>query len=260
MLWPQVGTPARRSSGSCRWGLGTPIWVFGGRSYFGGDLPLYFSLYPGAIALVLVCFSGRPGFGAGLPRLRFAAWLLVVAGLFVAVRRHEPTDSVGYPSSWQWDSCGFRSRLGCGWLLERVAWWAAVPKRAFVDRDLRGLARSCGVVVLLFIGLCAAVLQFDGGFNGWLGGLGVEARVGEIRPRWIGLSFFGAVLACTPWLAARWLKGLGAAAALAFVHALTQMALLSPLLETDEVAAYLEEPQTLQYTVPGERVGAGWNL
>jgi len=236
--------------------FGHPNLGFWGQDYFGGDLPLYFSLYPGAIALVLVCFSGRPGSGAGLPRLRLVAWVLIVAGLFFALGDMNPlvrlltrlpgSGLLRFPiKAWLWVALGASCLVGCG------------AERAFLERDLRGLARTSGLVVLLFIGLCAAVLQFDVGFSSWLSGLGAESRVGEIRPRWIGLSFLGALVACVPWLTARWIKGLGAAAVLAFVHVLTQLVLLSPLFEADEVAAYKTEPQALQYTEPDERLVQG---
>ncbi|MEM9407427.1 MAG: hypothetical protein AAGA81_15425, partial [Acidobacteriota bacterium] len=236
--------------------FGHPNLGFWGQAFHGGDLPLFFSLYPGALALTLVLCSGLPGREQGLPRVRCVGWLLVFAGLFVALGSANPvvrwatqlpgSGLLRFPvKAWLWVALGGSLLVGCG------------AQRALVDRQLRDLARAVGVVALLFLALAAGALQFSAGFDGWLEAQGVGGRAPEIRPRWIGLSLLGALIAGLVGCLARWTRPRVAASSLAALHVASQLLLLQPLFESDAVDAYSEEPKALAYTQAGERLVQG---
>ena len=236
--------------------FGHPNLGFWGGRYYGGDLPLYFSLYPGAIALVLVSCSGRPGWSTPRGRTRLAGWALVAAGGFVALGDANPVVRLAlelpgsgllrFPvKAWLWVALGGSVLVGCGF------------ERALEQDGRRALARATGVVVLLFLGLAAGLLQFGDAFTAWLGEHGVAERVAEIRPRWIGLALFAGAVAALPLLLTRFLRATAAASAVALVHAASQLVLLSPLYESDETSAYRDEPAALRYTREAESLVHG---
>lgn len=236
--------------------FGHPNLGFWGQAFHGGDLPLFFSLYPGALTLVLVLCSGLPGRDDGLPRVRLVAWVLVATGLFFALGSANPvvrwatqlpgSGLLRFPvKAWLWVALGGSLLVGCG------------AQRVLIDRQVRDLARAAGVVALLFLAVAAGVLQFSAAFEGWLEAQGVAERVTEIRPRWIGLSLLGASIAGLGWCIVRWSNERVGAAGLAALHAASQLLLLQPLFESDAVSAYSPEPKALAYTEPGERLVQG---
>ncbi len=234
---------------------GAPNLGFWGQSYYGGDLPLFFSFYPGAAALVLLLASGRPERGSAIGRLRMLSWALVGLGVFVALGSANPAIRLAlelpgsgllrFPvKAWLWVALGGSLLVGCG--AQRLQGGAS-----------RDVARAAGLVSLVFLCVTAGTLQFSDAFAAWLADQGVAARLGEIRPRWVGLPLVGLVLAWVPWVLARGLKEQRLMAALAGAHALTQLVLLSPLYENDEASAYRVEPKALQLTAPGESLVQG---
>ncbi len=65
--------------------FGAPDLAFWGKSFFGGNPPLLYSLYPGLLCWLLVAASGRPKGSAG-----WWPWWLVGGGLFLASGIHNP--------------------------------------------------------------------------------------------------------------------------------------------------------------------------
>jgi hypothetical protein len=235
--------------------FGSPQLGFWGGAFSGGQLPLYFSVHPGLLALALVLTAGRPRD----PR----AWWAVAttaAGLFFALGEWNPVvrllarlpgaDLLRFPVKFYlWITLGAALLAGLG-----------------LERALRGgsrqLVRALGIVRLLELACLAVLVQVPERVETWLTAAGdlSAAKAALVRRNWTaaagGLSFFALVLGAIALALRRWPAR--AVVLLLALHATTQMLWLWPaLLPTDEAAFYRGRPPLLGHFEPGETIAHG---
>jgi hypothetical protein len=268
---PRMSVGAWRPVHAVEWLVPTPFGRFDlqgeggfwGRSLFAGHPPLLLSLYPGALAIVLVLASG-------LPRRRAAlwAWAAVAVGALLAAGGATPVgaflfDLPGarlfrYPVKlWLLAAVGLSLLCGIGF------------ERAFGSRDRPGRPVRVGRVgwplaglALVLAGLLALLVSrpdllehatFALGPDAW----SLQLAVAEWA-RWIAtlatvLALIAALGLCLYLVRAKRRPALGLALLLA-LHAAGQVHLLRGLLATDDVDR-LTRPSPLQAHVPeGSRV------
>ncbi len=213
-----------------------------GQSLFGGFPPLYFSLFPGLVAVALAISAGRPRSRLSRVTLAFslAGFVLTFSGgtLLDQLLGALPGGALfRFPEKlFLFAALGFALAVGAG--VERIVG----------DGDTRPFARAAGFLLLPGLG---AWLGF--GVVGDSAGDAVRALFGATldtgtyaaeRLRWAGLSMFVVVaLALALWAALVFRRRPAVAAALLLaLHAVSQMFLLAPLLATDESGVYLREP------------------
>lgn len=235
--------------------FGRPDLGYWGRPYSGGDLPLFFSLAPGVLALALVATSGRPR----KPLARWA-WAAVLAGIFVALGRHNPLlepllrlpglDLLRLPVKF--------------WLLTAVggSLLAALGFERLTAGESRGFRRCLGLLAAL-LGGGWLFLSFGGGgavawARGWIPTVFPAAFVETERVRWAGICLVTLVL-----------LGLAAAALeagrrrplllalLPLLHLASQLFFLRPLLATEPPEIYAQPPPLLAQVPPEARVVHG---
>ncbi len=229
--------------------FGRPDLGFWGRDLYGGELPLFYSLAPGVVALALVAASGRP-------RGRAArwAWAAIAAGGFLALGRFNP-------------AIGWLLELGGRGLLRLpVKLWLAVAlgasllaglgfERALAERHGRRAAgRALAALAAIYGVSWLALAAWPEAAAGWLRGrvpAGFpDALVDQERLRWSGLCLLSLALVALAALLLRLAARRPAAgAALLALHAASQLFFLRPLLATDEARLY-EEPPALVAEVP----------
>jgi len=232
-----------------------------GTAYFGGFPPLYFSLAPGWIALVLaLCAAGRT-------RRALVLAALVAVGLAVSF-------SGGAP--W-W---GAVASLPGGELFRfpvKLALWAALGGSLLAGLGLervceghrgRWLLRGLGVAALAGAALWG-LLSLGRALPGeglWTEGLAAGA-LGPERVRWAGILLLSTLAAATALALWRLLPHRFRVPALLAVHAGAQLVLLAPMLPVDRAAGF-ETPPALARELPagarlahagvGEIFGPGW--
>jgi hypothetical protein len=219
--------------------------------------PLFLSLYPGLLAIALVIGAGRPRTAAA----RWS-WGMVLLGGFLALGGWNPVmfylyrlpqaSSLRYPvKAWLLVAIGASLLAGIGF--ER---WAIEGRR-------RALLRPLAV---LGAGAAAAALAL----TVWYRPV-AEALAARIPPRvpasiafeevarWRGAILvslavlaLGAVLVLASRRAPR-----PTACALIALHVASQLLLMRPMIDTDDVAAYRTPPPALEYIEPGERIAHG---
>ncbi len=236
--------------------FGRPDLEFWGQPLFQGNLPFYFALYPGALALALVAASGRPRSAAA----RWA-WGIAAAALFLALGSFNPLVRA------------LSAAAGSGLLRLPAKLWPAVAIGAALLGGLgfaRLLERARGWRRWLLPALAAFHLLLAGGL--WLGAGAAVRRLRAVVPerfddafvagvvaRWIGLLLAAAALLALGALvlrAARSRPAMAGAALLTF-HLATQLWLLSPLLATDEAAVYRRPPPLAAHIPAGSSVAHG---
>jgi hypothetical protein len=223
--------------------FGKPDLTFWGQRFFGGDPPLFPSLYPGILALLLVASSGRVR-GASA---RWA-WLMMGAGIFLSLGAYNPIvgwmlalpgmDLLRLPIKF-WLLVAVGASLLCGLGYQRLV--AGASRRALVlcwSVLLIGYA-TAWIVLTFWPQLVPASLQ---------PGSSASNQLAEFeRLRWAGLCFLslvGLILYAAIW-------GVGRKLALSFgpllvtVHVASQMFILQPMLPMDQVAAYTTPPEAL---------------
>ena len=236
--------------------FGQPDLRFWGHEIFQGNLPFYFSLYPGALAMALVIASGRPR----KPVARWS-WGLVAAGLFFALGAFNPAvrwlagalpaNLLRLPAK-LWPAVAIGTALLCGLgfarLLEADARW-----RRRLLPALAGAYLALSLGLWIFAGPTVAGLRrlvpprFD------------DAFVASVLARWIALLALSALLLAVFALllrAARRRPRLAGALLLA-IHLASQLVLLRPLLASDEVAVYRADPPLAARIPAGSRVAHG---
>ena len=238
--------------------FGQPDLQYWGQEIFQGHLPFYFSLYPGALALVLISASGRPRGRAAL-----WGWGLVAGGLFFALGVFNPpvrwlagalpANLLRLPAK-LWPAVAIGAALLCGLGFARLL--AGEPGwRRRLAPAFAGAYLTAGLLLWLGAGPAAGRLRrlvparFDDTF------------VATVLARWItlllGTALLLALLAAIL-RAARRRPRLAGALVLA-VHLATQLLLLRPLLATDETAFYRADPPLAARIPPGSRVAHGAN-
>lgn len=232
--------------------FGRPDLVFWGQRFHGGDLPLFPTLYPGLLALVLLLGSGRPA-----SRAARWAWTVMGIGWFLALGQHN---------------------VAVGWLLQLpganllrlpVKFWLLVAvggallcgigfERLVADRRDRSWWRALGLLAALFLLLWAVLGGAADEAPAWLGSLLRDSLTPEglnaERLRWAGLCLLSLAIlagfAIAFRLGRRWPTLSGAA--LVAAQAGLQLVLLRPALATDAVAIY-REPSPLLERVPADK-------
>jgi hypothetical protein len=222
--------------------FGRPDFDYWGQAFHGGQPPLFFSLFPGALALALVLASGRPS-----GRRAWWAWGLVIGGALLASGSHNPlvvallelpgASLFRFPIKF-WLAVA----LGAS-LLAAIGW-----ERAFERDDRRSLRRALVGLALLHLVLWLAFTSVPTGLAEVLRRAVPErhpdAFVAAETTRWAGLCLLqllmlGAALGLLR-LARR--RARVAGAALLLLHLTTQLWFLRPLLARDTVEFYLEPP------------------
>jgi hypothetical protein len=235
--------------------FGTPQLGFWGEAFSGGQLPLFFSVHPGLLALALVL-------AAGLPRDPATRWGATAAagGLFLAVGAWNPVvralvrlpgaDLLRFPVK-------FYLAVGLG---------GAVLAGVGLERALRGgerhLVRACGVVLLALLALFAVLLQVPDRVEGWLALAGdlSPAQAGAVRANWtLAAGVQSALALAIAALALGMRRRRDAVVVLLLaLHTVSQLLWLrTPLLPTDEAAAYRGTPALLHHLEPGETLVQG---
>ncbi|MEJ2086050.1 MAG: hypothetical protein P8Y44_10300, partial [Acidobacteriota bacterium] len=132
--------------------FGKPDLAFWGQRFFGGDPPLFPSLYPGVLALLLIGSSGL-----SRDRKTCWAWMLIALGLFLSLGRYNPV------MGWLLAIPGLDLlRLPVKfWLLVVVAGGllCGVGFQRFEDGSSRRLLAVCWSILLGFYGCSWMVLS-----------------------------------------------------------------------------------------------------
>ena len=232
--------------------FGRPDFTFWGARFHGGNPPLFYSLYPGLLALALVALAGRPRSWRG-PRAW--SWLLVAGGLFFATGAwnpvvrwlyHLPGASVlRYPVK-LWLLVALGAALLCGLGFERLL---AGERRRFV--------RLLAAMVLLYGAGLWLLLRLPAGLEAALRGLEPRGLAGaafesqRLDWAWHGVLSVAALLALGAVLAFVHRRDASAGGALLLaVHLGTQCLLLQPLYDSDAVEPYAEPPEEVLAVVP----------
>ncbi len=231
--------------------FGRPDLGFWGRDLYGGELPLFYSLAPGIVALALVAASGRPRSAA----VRWA-WVAVAAGAFLALGRFNP-------------AIGWMLEVGGRGLLRLpVKLWLAVAlgasllagvgfERALAEaRGRRAAGAALAALAAVYAVAWLALAAWPEAAAAWLRGrvpAGFpDGLVDQERLRWSGLCLLSLALVGVAALLVRLAARRPAAgAALLALHAASQLFFLRPLVATDEARFYEERP-ALVAEVPAE--------
>ena len=236
--------------------FGQPDLRFWGQEIFQGHLPLYFSLYPGALALVLVAASGRPR----EPAARWS-WGLLAGGLFFALGAFNPAvrwlagalpaNLLRLPAK-LWPAVAIGAALLCGLGFARLLDGGPGWRRRLAP-GLAATYLAGGLLLWITAGPAANGLRrlvpsrFD------------DAFVATVLARWIALLLGTAVLLAlmAGLLRASRRRPRLAGALLLAAHLATQLLLLRPLLASDETAFYRTDPPLAARVPPGSRLAHG---
>ncbi len=234
--------------------FGLPDFSFWGASFYGGLPPLFFSFYPGLLALALIVVARWRGPAAAW------AWGAVGSGIFFALGSwnplvrwlyHVPGVSVLRFPVKMWLVVAIGCALLAGLGFERVR----------KGEGRRPLGRVLGILAFAF--LTAWVLINFTAAGGLLRSLAPERLAGAAfdhqRLRWAGLCLLSlvvlALLAAALWLGRRRPQLSGAL--LVAVHLSFQLFFLRPLYTSDESAPYRAPPELLALVPEGARVVHG---
>lgn len=234
--------------------FGPPDLRFWGQQLLGGYRPLYFTLYPGMLALGLVLTARRRGCRATL-----WSWSMVGVGLFAALGGWNPVmfvlfrlplaSSLRYPIK-AWVLVAVGAALLCGVGFERCV----------VGRDRNILVTRLGILaVVALAALVGLQLRFDetvATLARFIAPHFSEGLAASEVARWRFLLLF--TLALLLLYAALVKAGrrlpLVAPVALLLVHVGSQLWLLGPVLATDDASAYRAPSPALAHIRQGERV------
>ncbi|MCB1034233.1 MAG: hypothetical protein KDD47_10410 [Acidobacteria bacterium] len=231
-------------------GFGRPDQLLGGAfwgyPFYGGEPAFFFSLAPGALALVLVGFAGWRRSKASL-----WAWSAVAVALFFALGKYNPAARV------------LLSLPGAEMLRYPIKLWLAVALPASLLAGI-GFERALDLWEeghrpwrgwLLALALAYGSLAVGFWFfpeAAWsllraliperLGGRFVTFEVG----RWLGIAAGCALVTGVLGALAFFRRRSWAAPALLALHGASQLFFLAPLLATDEAAVYLSKPPLLE--------------
>ncbi len=232
--------------------FGRPDFTFWGMGFHGGNPPLFYSLYPGLLALGLVLLAGRPRRWHGL---RAWSWALASTGLFFAcgawnpvVRLlfHLPGASVlRYPVK-MWLIVALGASLLCGLGFERL-----------LAGQGRRLGRILAAMALVYAVTFWLLLRMPAALDAGLRGLDPRRLVGAVfenqRLDWMWHGFLSIVilllLGVALVLVHRRDVFRGGALLLA-IHLASQCLLLQPLYDSDDVRHYAEPPVDVLALIP----------
>ena len=228
--------------------FGEPGFGYWGAEVLRGQHPLFYSLYPGLLALILLASAGRPR-----QRLEVWCWASIGVGGFVALGGWNPAmflilqlpvaSSLRYPVKWFLLVALAAALLG-GVALDRLR--AGGGRRAMWV--VMTIAVVLGVLWLVVSLRPAAAVALVGG------ALTPQRIVAEVA-RWRGLLLLSLLLlAAYATLLPRLRTARWPVMALVTVHVASQLFLLRSLAGSDEVAAYRGLPAAAAYVSAGERV------
>ena len=234
---------------------GPPDFRYWGNRVLGLSTPLYFSLYPGVLSLALV-------FSARRPHTRFEkwAWATTAVGFLLALGGWNPILFFVYQLPWL---SAFRFPIKA-WLLLAIGaslLGGVSFERCVLGVESRRLATRLAVLaVIVFSVWIGLILQADEAaltlteFSGRPTGFG-EAEV----ERWSSslLASLGLLGGYLVLLALRRRMPRLASPAILWLHVVSQLWLLQPLISTDSTTAYRDPPPALDYVRLGERVAQG---
>ncbi|MFQ5350285.1 MAG: hypothetical protein ACE5EG_07580, partial [Thermoanaerobaculia bacterium] len=236
--------------------FGQPDLQYWGHELFQGNLPFYFALYPGALALVLVAASGRPRGAAA----RWS-WGLMGGGLFFALGAFNPlvrwlatalpANLLRLPAK-LWPAVAIGGALLCGLGFARLIGSDGRWRRLL----LPGLALSYMVAGLV---LFVEQSRIGGRLRRWVPARFETEFVVSVLIRWTVLLVGTALLLglCALLLRATRRHPSLAGALLLAIHLGTQLLILRPLLATDEIDFYRHDSPLVAHIPPGSRVAHG---
>jgi hypothetical protein len=236
--------------------FGEPDLRYWGQELFQGNLPFYFSLYPGALALALVVASGRPRGAAA----RWS-WGLVGGGLFFALGAFNPVVrwlAAALPANLLrlpaklWPAVAIGAALLCGLGFARLLAGEGRWRRRLVPALAAGYLAAG-------LGLWLAAGPAVGGLRRLVPPRFDDHFVASVLARWIALMLGTALLLAVFALLLRTARRRPrlAGGLLLAVHLGTQLLLLRPLIATDETSAYRADPPLAARLPPGARVVHG---
>lgn len=226
--------------------FGLPSLGFWGLRFTNGDPPLFLSLFPGVVALLLLVLSGRPG---RRPMIWWA-WGAVVVGFFIVPGAYNPllwaiaegpgSGLIRFPAKfWLWIAIGMAVLCGRG--LERL-----------LDPNRKRLARWCFVGFgLLYLGMWGTLNLAAGPIEAWSHEVMAKPFNAVLahpeRIRWAGLCLLSML---TLGLTAGVVRALRSRTVWLVVAVLAlqvgpQLFLLRPLYESEDVSYYRRPPELI---------------
>lgn len=237
--------------------FGAPDFSFWGKSFFGGNPPLLYSLYPGLLCWILLAASGRPRRAAG-----WWPWVMIGLGLFLASGIHNPltvllyqipgVSVLRYPVK-MWLLVATGGALLCGMGFDRLA-DPAGRRRAWV---------TIGLLTVTLAGTWVTLMILPSTVESWLRGLDPRALVEPVfsweLARWRGTSLVSVfelgLLALALALVRR--RPLLGGSLLLSIHVALQIFFLSILFDADELEPYVAPPPVLAQVPEDARVVHG---
>jgi hypothetical protein len=240
--------------------FGPPDQRFWGEMVWRTMRPLFFSLYPGVLAIALVIGAGRPR----QPSSRWA-WWMILAGGFLALGGWNPVmfqffrlpfaSGLRYPiKAWILVAIGASLLAGIGF------------ERAFLRQSRRpillalaGLGATIAVaVVILTVRLQPTIDALAARITP---AIPLQTAIDEVH-RWRSALLLSLVLLALGALLLAFSRRRPriAGCLLLSIHVAAQFILLQPLLDTDDTAAYREPPPALRYVAHDERVAHGCSI
>ena len=231
-----------------------PDLTFWGDAFHGDRPPLFYSLYPGLVALVLLVAALRSRTRAAL-----WAWGAIALGGFLALGRHNPL------MAWV---LGFG---GAGLVRLPVKFWLLVAvgatllcgigfQRVFGDGRRREAAIALGALGALFVGawlvLGTQAASVEGRLRAWIPSVFSAEFVHFERLRWAGLCLLSVLLLAAVGALLRLARGRAALAGglLLTLHLATQLFLLRGLVPKDDAEFYRRPPELLARVPEGSLV------
>jgi hypothetical protein len=217
--------------------FGEPTMLYWGEGFYAGRLPLFYSLYPGLVALAMVVIGARAGGRGG----RWTLALLAV-GLFLVLGSYNPLNSwllmlpgalvLRWPVKF-WLLIAMALSLLAGFGFDRLLGGDRRRRLAWVLTGLTGLMLVSAVGLSLATSMASVV-------SGWMPArIPPEFADREIA-RWVTSSLISGSL-CAVGALMCWLPAVSRTtltAALVGLQVLGQVWLLQALVPTDEVEAY----------------------
>ncbi len=235
--------------------FGEPNLGFWGQGLNGGNAPLFFSLYPGLLALGLLLYSGRPRRSE-----QFWAWLVALGGLLLALGAWNPlvrwlyglpgTSLLRYPVKF--------------WLLVAVgtALLAGVGFERLLRTGGQSLQRLLALLALPFVAGLAVLVLGTGRLTSALQRVApdlLRVMLSEEIQRWtwlclasLGILALGAAVLTLEHRGRRLMGAL-----LLALHVGSQIYLLKPLYEEDSAFPYAEQPALLEHVSASDQIVHG---
>lgn len=227
--------------------FGAPDLSFWGQKLHGGDLPLFPTLYPGVLAILLVLASGRPS-----SRAARWAWTIVGLGVFLALGEHNPlvrlllqipgADLLRLPVKF-WLFVAVGMALLCGLGFDRIL--SRSGQRVF----WLALAGLGGLFLLVWLALGGPLTAVPAWLESALTDSMSPERLVQERLRWAGSCLLSLALLASFALVYRLGRGRRglAGAVLLVLHVAGQLFFLKPVLPMDSVSRYRQPPALLEH-------------